>query len=224
MALTLGIDEAGRGPVIGPMLMAGVMVDEDGAESLRSLGVKDSKLLLQGKRVWLSEKIISIALKFRIVSLSPREIDKALNSESMNLNLLEAHASAKIINGLKPDKAIIDCPSSNAAEYEAYLTGLLDDKKIRLVVENKADANYVECAAASILAKVSREREIETIKKETGDFGSGYPSDPRTVGFLDENYDRYPEIFRRTWATYKKRAGMKGQKTFTDLPGGKPDG
>ena len=221
MVLTLGIDEAGRGPLIGPMILAGVVVDESGAENLRSLGVKDSKLLLHGKRVMLYEKIVSAARKFRIISIPPREIDEALNSKSMNLNRLEARACAEIINELRPDKAIIDCPSSNPAEYTAYLKGLLDDQNVQLVVEHKADVNYVECAAASILAKVTREQEIEKIKKEKGDFGSGYPSDPKTVRFLDENYGRHPEIFRRTWATYKKRAGVKGQKTFKDYRGEK---
>ena len=221
MVLTLGIDEAGRGPVIGPMIMAGVMVRENGAEDLRSMGVKDSKLLLHGKRVSLFRQITSMAVKFKIMQISPGEIDDALNSESMNLNWLEAHVSAKIINELKPEKAIIDCPSSSTAKYKAYLKRLLEDKNVRLVVEHKADVNYVECAAASILAKVTREQEIEKIKKEKGDFGSGYPSDPKTVRFLDENYGRHPEIFRRTWATYKKRAGVKGQKTFKDYRGEK---
>src|SRR3989338_8890069 len=163
--LVCGIDEAGRGPLIGPMVMAGVLVDEEGSESLKGLGVKDSKLLSQKRRVALYKRIISVVKKYKIVVIEPKEIDAALESDDLNLNWLEAHKSAKIINELKPGKVTIDCPSTNVVAYKRYLMKLLDNKKIDAVIEHKADVNYVECSAASILAKVKREEEIESIKK-----------------------------------------------------------
>ena len=216
MSLTLGVDEAGRGPLIGPMIIAGAAFDQRGVETLRSIGVKDSKLLPHGQRILLYSKIVSAARKFKIVSVSPREIDEALNSANTNLNRLEMQVSAKIINGVSPDKVIVDCPDPNTVRYKTHLLGLIEDKKTKLIVEHKADVNYVECAAASILAKVKRELEIEKIKKETGDFGSGYPADQKTITFLDKNYDRHPEIFRKTWATYRKKLQARTGKHLTD--------
>ena len=207
----LGIDEAGRGPVIGPMIAAGVMI-EDKKQSL--LGdVKDSKLLAHSKRLEL-EKQIKQNSKYHIVEVSPEEIDAALNSKELNLNWLEAHNQAEIINHLKPDKAIIDCPSTNCKAYQEYLTKLLKNKDIELVVEHKADMNYPTCAAASILAKVKREEEVKKIKQKFGDAGSGYPSDPKTKEFIKANYKKHPEIFRKTWSTYKKIAEKKGQQSL----------
>ena len=199
------------------MVMAGVLVDEEGAESLKSIGVKDSKLLSQRKRVVLFKKIVAVARKYRIIVLEPKEIDDALESDDLNLNWLEAHASAKIINELKPDKVIIDSPSNNVVNYKRYLMKLLDNKKTEAIVEHKADVNHVECSAASILAKVTREQEIERIKKEVGDFGSGYLTDPKTVKFFDENADAFPEIFRKTWAPYKKKQHMKNQRKMGEF-------
>lgn len=219
MPLVCGVDEAGRGPLIGPMVMAGVLVDEEGSESLKSLGVKDSKLISQRRRVALYKRIVSVAKKYKIVVIEPKEIDAALNSDDSNLNWLEAHTSADIINELNPDKVIIDSPSNNVVKYKRYLIKLLNNKKIDSVVEHKADVNHVECSAASILAKVTREEEIENIKKRVGDFGSGYLTDPKSVKFFEENYEKYPEIFRKTWAPYRKRLHMKNQKNLEEFRG-----
>ncbi len=199
------------------MVMAGVLVDEEGSDSLKSLGVKDSKLLSQKRRVALYKRIIPVVKKYKIVVIGPKEIDDALDSNDLNLNWLEAHTSAKIINELKPEKIIIDCPSNNVVAYKSYLMKLLGNRKIEAVVEHKADVNYVECSAASILAKVTREAEIERIKKEVGDFGSGYLADPKTIKFFDENFEKHPGIFRKTWAPYRKRLHLKGQKKMDDF-------
>jgi len=207
----LGIDEAGRGPVIGPLIVAGVMIDKDDEDKLE--GVKDSKLLKHDVRIELDAKIKRDS-KFKIIEVSPKEIDEALLSEELNLNWLEAHKQAEIINELKPDRAIIDCPSTNCPAFEEYLRDLLEDKNVELVVEHKADMNYPTCAAASILAKVRREEAMDEIKKKYGNTGPGYPANPITKKFVAENWEKYPEIFRQTWATFKKHQKMKDQKSL----------
>jgi len=212
MVKVLGIDEAGKGPVIGPMIIAGVMIEE-GTEDL--LGeVKDSKLLTHGKRMQLDKQIRGVS-DFKIIEVSPQEIDNALLSQSSNLNWLEAQKQAEIINELQPDKAIIDCPSTNCEAYEKYLKNLLINKDIELIVEHKADMNYPTCSAASILAKVVREERMDEIRQKYGEVGAGYPSDPKTKKFVKENWFRHPEIFRRTWSTYKRVAEGKGQKKLS---------
>jgi ribonuclease HII len=117
-----------------------------------------------------------------------------------------------------PDKAVLDCPSPNIRAYKEYVKKQLDDKKIKIIAEHKADVKYPVVSAASILAKVTRDREIEKLKKKIGmNFGSGYPSDAITKGFLKKHYKDFPDIFRKTWASYKKVAGDKKQKNLGEF-------
>lgn len=213
MVKVLGIDEAGRGPVIGPLVVAGAMID-DGKESMLG-AVKDSKLLKPKERQTLYHNITKHA-EFKIIEVSPKEIDDALMSDHLNLNWLEAHKQAEIINELKPDVAIIDCPSPNCKAYKEYLKKLLDNPKIKLIIEHKADLNYPVCSAASIIAKVKREEVMDEIKKKYGNTGPGYPSNKVTKDFIKKNWEKYPEIFRKTWATFKKHQKMKNQKNLID--------
>ena len=217
--LVCGIDEAGRGPIIGPMVMAGVLTDGDGAVELKSVGAKDSKLLSSGRREVLFSKIKAIVKDYRVVVVSPSEIDSAVNSKSTNLNWLEARKAALILNALKPEVFFVDCPSPDALGYRNYLLQLLSYSPVKAVVEHKADVNYVECSAASILAKVVRDAEIESIKKRVGDFGSGYLSDPKTVRFFEAHASDFPEIFRKSWAPYRSRFPAEGQSVISDFRG-----
>jgi ribonuclease HII len=217
MALICGVDEAGRGPVIGPLVMCGVVIEEKDMSKLKVMGVKDSKLLTSEKRKYFFEKIKDIVKNYEIIILSAKDVDDTLNSETMNLNWLEAKNSAQIINKLKPDKAILDCPSTNLLSYSKYVKNLLTFD-VELITEHKADLNHIIVGAASILAKVTRDREIEKIKSDISiDFGSGYPSDPRTIKFLRENYDKYPDIFRKTWASYKNAIEKGKQKRLGEF-------
>lgn len=213
--IVAGVDEAGRGPVIGPMVMAICSIDEKNVHLLDELGVKDSKLILPQKREFLFEKIKSLC-EYKIIILSTLEIDDALNDRSVNLNRLEGKTIAKLINSIEADKFIIDCPSTNIKAYTEFLYTMVDKKK-KLSVEHKADLNNTIVGAASVLAKVTRDRIIEELKKKAGtDFGSGYPSDPRTVEFLKKNWNKY-DFFRKSWVTYKKVAENKGvQKGLKD--------
>ena len=216
MATIAGVDEAGRGPVIGPMVMVGAMIDENKIQELKKLNVKDSKLLSPKQRNEIYPKLIKL-VKYHIVILSPEQIDDALNSPNMNLNSLSSIAVAQAINALNPNKAIIDCPSPNTRVYTEDLKVYLKTATA-IKCEHKADVNHLIVGAASIIAKVTRDRIIEQIKKQHGiEFGSGYPSDPSTQEFLKNNHEKYPEIFRKTWETYKKIADKKNQKSLEEF-------
>ena len=218
MTIVCGIDEAGRGPVIGPLVIAGACIDEKELSALECIGVKDSKLLSPTQRTQLYFQITSILKQYEIIIIAPEKIDAAvLDKKTMNLNWLEAITSAKIIDVLKPDKAYIDCPSTNIQAYSHYIREKLVHKKTELICEHKADATYVICSAASILAKVTRDKEIEKIKKEVGiDFGSGYPSDPYTVAFLQKNWNKH-DFFRKSWASWQKYNTAKKQKKLGEF-------
>jgi ribonuclease HII len=214
--LTLGIDEAGRGPIIGPLVMAGVVLEEKGAKRLKRLGVRDSKLLTHKKREELFLKIIEIADSHQTIIVSPQEIDEAVGSvtKELNLNWLEADKTAELINALNPQKVIIDSPSRNIKNYSDYIKRKLKIK-IELVAEHKADENHVECAAASIIAKVTRDRGIEKIKEEIGiDIGSGYLTDQLTQQFLEKCFETHGNLFRKSWIPYRLMLERKTQKTL----------
>ncbi|MBS3137804.1 ribonuclease HII [Candidatus Woesearchaeota archaeon] len=215
MTIICGIDEAGRGPVIGPLVMAGVALNKEDEHILRSLGVTDSKLLSAQKREELYQEIIKLVAAYEIVIVSVEEIDHALSAASaLNLNWLEAEKCSIILNKLIPDAAYIDCPSTNIEEYTNYLKKS-SPKKTKLFVQHKADLNHLICSAASIFAKVTRDREIEKLKQQYNiDFGSGYASDPKTQNFIKDNYNLYP-FFRKSWDTYKKVIISKQQKKLT---------
>ena len=216
MVLVCGVDEAGRGPVIGPLVIAGVVVDEKGRQRLKALGVKDSKLLSVKQRNAMFSEVKKMVKSYKILECSAEVIDSVLFSQELNLNTFEAAKSAEIINSLKPDKAILDCPSNNLSAYEDFVKQHLKTKT-RLVVEHKADLHHIEVAAASILAKVTRDDKIEALKrKHKVDFGSGYPSDPKTVEFLKHNYDKF-DFFRKSWASWKKVAAKKSQKDLGEF-------
>lgn len=214
MTRICGIDEAGRGPVIGPMVLAGVAMEEDDLGKLKKLGVKDSKQHTPAQREMLFKKIISISDGFHIIKLSPMQIDRTLQNPDTNLNWLEADTSVKIISRLAPDKAVLDCPSTNIKAYMDYIAQRLG-KKTQLVVEHKADENYPIVSAASILAKVTRDNEIKRLREQYGDLGSGYPSDPQTQAFIKKHHDL--PIYRKTWTSWKRIEDEKNQRKLGDF-------
>ncbi|MCL5101196.1 MAG: ribonuclease HII [Candidatus Parvarchaeota archaeon] len=204
----IGIDEAGRGPIIGPLIVAGVSSDQETAAKFKVAGVKDSKLL-SIKRIYLLERlIVSECSGYSVEKISPEAIDSRF-ADGTNLNFLELDRMAKIANALVGDTVIIDSPSANTKKIKAYMAKQIPNKN--LIVENYADKNHIEVSAASIIAKALREREVEAIKKELDyDFGSGYPSDPLTIKFIKiikENglirEEKYSKHVRKTWATLK---------------------
>jgi len=186
---------------------------------MKSLGVRDSKLLTHKRRIELTKKIKKIAKKIKVIQIKPDEIDLAIDGDNeLNLNWLEAHKTAEIINELNPDKVILDSPSPNLNAYKSYVRELLKNKDVELVVEHHADFKYCIVGAASIISKFHREEEIEKIKKLVGDhMGSGYMSDPRTKEFFEENFENHPDIFRKSWTPYKKAMNGKNQAKLNDF-------
>jgi ribonuclease HII len=193
-------------------------LDEKDIEKIKSLGVKDSKLLTPQRREFLLKELKKITKEIKTIIIKPNEIDSALISKELNLNWLEAVKSAEIINYLNPENAIVDCPSNNILAYKNFLIKHIKNKKINLVVEHKADFKYEVVSAASIIAKVTRDKEIKKIQEKIKHpIGSGYPSDPITQEFIKKYYMKFPEIFRKTWASYRRLINIKKQKQISDF-------
>lgn len=197
----IGIDEAGRGPVIGPLVVCGVAIEEERLEKLERLQLKDSKRLTPGRRKVMARRINKIAECYT-VHIQASDIDN-LRAKDINLNEIEKIAIKKVIGMSNPDTAYIDCldvkPQRFCDEMENY------KKSLKVIAEHKAEDKYPIVAAASIVAKVERDMEIEKIRKEYRDVGSGYPSDPKTIAFLKRfSYENLPYFVRKSWATVKK--------------------
>ncbi|MFA5060803.1 MAG: ribonuclease HII [Candidatus Pacearchaeota archaeon] len=217
----IGIDDAGRGPVIGPMILAGVLIEEKDKKILKEWGAKDSKLLTPKKRKEIGDKIKK-KFKSHIEVTYPKEID-----ESDNLNYLEAIKAAKIINKLtesisEPIDVIVDCPSVNLSSWGRDVSKLLKKPEIiKMYCEHKADVNHLVVSAASIIAKEKREEEIARLKKELEvDFGSGYPSDPKTKEFIRGNHNnsKYSHTIRFSWETIIRIVKKDRQSKLFDNP------
>ena len=201
----LGIDEAGRGPVIGPLVICGLMIDENGEKKLREIKVKDSKQLTPKRREELAPEIEKIATHVVILRVPACKIDDNIK-RGTNLNWIEALKMIDIINLLEPDKVIVDTPCVNTNKFKNFILSKLENKKVDLVCENYADETYPVVSAASIIAKVNRDKDIEELKKKVGfDFGVGYSHDSKTIEFLNkiakENKGKFPSYVRHTWAT-----------------------
>ena len=204
----IGIDDAGRGPLLGPMFLAGVLIKETDQKTLKELGAKDSKLLTHPQRISIAEEIKKRVISFEIAESSPKEIDEAVNS--INLNTLEAKMAANIINKLNNEKdkikVIVDCPSVNTLAWKNKLLSFVKHKEnLDVKCEHKADFNYPVVSAASIIAKVSREDAVTKIKQQFPSMGSGYPSDPTTINFIKSQGKALADtgIVRTSWATWK---------------------
>jgi ribonuclease HII len=206
--LVCGIDEAGRGPVVGPLVLGCAVFDQKGSAKLKELKVRDSKKLSPTRREHLEPLIKSLALEWEVLHISPADIDRL--RKTISLNVIEAQKTARMIVSLDktPDRIIIDAADAVEANYDRKIREALEAASpgyvIReLVCEHKADDNYVEVSAASVLAKVARDRAIEELKVELGDFGSGYPSDPLTQVFVKKilHSGDWPDCIRKSWNT-----------------------
>jgi ribonuclease HII len=212
-----GVDDAGRGPIIGPLVIAGVLVEEKALPLLQSLGVKDSKLLSPQRREQLSAEIRKIAIKWHIIALSPEKIDDIVtNGKKLHkLNRLEAHTMAEVITALEPDIAYVDASDVLADRFGKHIEEKLPFK-IKIISEHKADRKYVAVSAASIIAKVERDRLIEELADKYGDMGSGYVTDPKTIKFLEnwiKKHGSYPDFVRKSWKPAKKlKEDMKAKQ------------
>ena len=171
-----GIDDAGRGSMIGPLVIAGVSIKKQNLKYLRSIGVRDSKKLTPAMREILYKKILKIVDDYYVVKITPKTIDRSVSKH--NLNHLEAKNMAKIVLKLKSNVSYVDSCDVDYKRFGREISSLSSNAKIKSY--HHADSRFVTVAAASIIAKVSRDRAIHRLNKNFN-LGSGYPSDKKTI-------------------------------------------
>jgi ribonuclease HII len=234
-----GVDEAGRGSVLGPLIVAGVSIEDSKIPELVRLGVKDSKLLLPQRRRHLFRKIKELASEVTYEKILPKEIDKVVfhGERLYRLNYLEAKTMSSILFKLRFDRAFVDCCDTNQARFGQLISDLVAEREGRsftvgernplfdkIVSEHHADRNYPVVSAASIIAKVTRDSYVKRLRRKHGEFGSGYPSDPDTVSYLKKIYEtssQFPSITRLSWITIRRLKGLVAEeetvKTLTEI-------
>lgn len=186
-----GVDDAGRGSVLGPLVIAGIIIERSNIKFLSEIGVRDSKKLSPKKRESLYKKIIDIVDDYYFVKISPKLIDRSVRNNQ--LNHLEAEYMAKVISKLQPDSSFVDSCDVNPVRFGKKISKLAQSG--RIYSRHHADSKFAVVSAASIVAKVNRDREIEKLRKKY-DLGSGYPSDSKTMTFI------------RSWISTKKKPPM----------------
>jgi len=186
--------------------LCGVCYKESNLSYLTEIGVKDSKKLTAKRRSILAKLIKKSCYSFKVIVVSPEEIDQR-EEKRITLNKLEELKMAEIIMDLKPDSIYIDAVDVNEARFSQSILTLLNYSPKEIISKHKADDLFPIVSAASIIAKDKRDTLIEELKEKYGDLGSGYPSDLRTINFLRnwiKKNQKIPPFARKTWATTKK--------------------
>ena len=202
-----GVDDAGRGSMLGPLVIAGISLHKKDIPKLSLLGVKDSKQLTPKSREELYKKIIEIVDEYYVAKISPKIIDVSVKKHG--LNHLEANYMAKVILKLNPDTSYVDSCDVNPKRFGKEIAKLSNNKKIRSY--HHADSRFVVVSAASIIAKVTRDRAISKLRKNY-DLGSGYPSDSKTIDFVTSYYrinQTLPVFVRKSWKPTQKILNKK---------------
>lgn len=198
MATVLGVDEAGRGAVLGPLVVAGVRIEERDLLGLWELGARDSKLVPREGRRAVVRAIARSGARGRVVVLSASTVDRE------NLTSLERDAVLRIASALSPDRIVMDTPVGPRAipqfrDSLSFRSGLPVEA---ISVVPRADRDHPAVAAASLLAKVVRDGYVLALRRRFGDFGWGYPSEPRVQAYLASwlrEHGTLPPICRTRW-------------------------
>jgi len=208
-----GIDEAGRGSVMGPLVVGAVFCEDD--KDLVALGVRDSKRLTPKARERIFSEMAGVA-DYTIVTVSAGEIDARRARES--LNEIEMSMFAEAAGHRKVNRIYADCPDVNESGFSNRLSVLTGNVKV--IGRHGADDTFPVVSAASIVAKVTRDRMVEEISQEFGvSIGSGYPSDAETMDFIEKWIKRYgvsPKHTRNSWEPVKRMLSVSANTRITD--------
>ncbi len=214
-----GCDEAGRGPVFGPLVIVGALFEDD--SELIKLNVRDSKKITPKRRMVLADMIKKIAINYEVLIISASDIDDM--RKIMTLNEIEVNAFSKVIGKLKPDVCYVDAADVNEKRFAKNILSNMSFYP-KIISKHKADDTYLVVGAASILAKTTRDEVVRKIaddleKKLNLPLGSGYPADPTTKKFLKtwvETYGKLPPHVRHSWKTAQKLMKDSAMRTLDD--------
>jgi ribonuclease HII len=214
----LGIDEAGRGSVLGPLVIGAFCCAEDRLATLRGTGVRDSKRLSPRRRKVVYALLPAVG-ECRSISLTPRTVDRYVVRGA--LNELELESFAALVREFRPDVAYVDACDPIAERFGRRLAELAGTGA-RIVSRHKADRDFPVVSAASVVAKVRRDAAMDELLHTSGEtLGSGYPSDPETkecVARHARDGGRVPTWMRRSWETVQRVKREHPARTLDRYP------
>ncbi|AJF26075.1 ribonuclease HII [Haloarcula sp. CBA1115] len=195
--MRFGVDEAGKGPVLGSMFAAAVRADPAALPD----GVGDSKDIRPERRERLAGDIRESADAVGIAEIPVERID----ADGTDMNTLTVDGQAEALSAVARDglSGTVDAGDTDAARFGRRVADAVDTD-VAVTAEHGADETDPLVGAASIVAKVTRDAHVADLAEEYGDVGSGYPSDPTTRAFLADYVDRHGELpacARRSWST-----------------------
>ncbi|RZN61427.1 ribonuclease HII [Methanonatronarchaeum sp. AMET6-2] len=219
----VGVDEAGKGPVIGPMVVSGVTVTQENhnhretPSQLKNLVLKDSKKIRPEKRVEYAEKIKRLSTSHHTITVSAKQIDELRRVMTMNEIMVKAYS--QLLSQMDFDVALLDAADVNEQRFADNVKRELGtDKEVN--ARHGADDIYPLVSAASILAKVRRDQEIKDIERKTGEvIGTGYPHDKRTIRYIENHLKqkgRLPPETRESWKTATRLEKKHQQKNLSE--------
>ncbi len=212
----MGLDEAGRGSFLGPLVVGAFRIRAPDRAQLRAIGVRDSKLLSPARRRELAQRLRTLG-EVRLCPLPPTEIDRAVVRHG--LNRLELDAFARLAGDWSASMVVADACDANARRFEQALAERLGPET-RVVARHRADRTDPVVGAASIVAKVERDRWLAELARALGlDLGSGYPSDPRSVRAVTDVFRttrRWPDWARASWSTKERVMAALGRRTLDE--------
>ena len=211
--MVFGIDEAGKGPVLGPMVAASVVAEESALPE----GIDDSKRLSTSRREELAHALREDdRIAVGVATIEPSRIDES--GTDMNALTVTAHveAASRVVEpGMD---GICDAGDVDAGRFARRVAERLPD--VDLGAEHGADESHVIVGAASVIAKVERDARVRSLEAEYGPVGSGYPSDPVTREFLASYVDEHGELpacARASWKTCKDVLDAADQRTLGEF-------
>jgi ribonuclease HII len=203
-----GVDEAGRGSAMGPLVVGVVYIEDD--EVLKDIGVKDSKKLTPKARERMYDEIAGTVPHWCTVIASASDIDE--QRKSISLNEIELNMFAEGTTRWASETIYADCPDINEAAFSAKLSAKVGND-VGIIAKHKADDTYPIVSAASIIAKVTRDRMMEDICRELGiEPVSGYPGDHYTMEFIQKWIDdkgKAPPYVRTSWEPVREMLSRK---------------
>jgi ribonuclease HII len=199
MPFTFGADEAGRGPALGSMFAAAVAVDDLAAVPE---GVDDSKNLSRERR---EELAATLRADDRVQTAVAEITSERIDAPDADMNALTVDAQARALRDVvrEGESGVVDACDTSEERF-ARRVGDAVDADVDLAAEHGADEAYPVVSAASVLAKVARDRHVDALTEQYGAVGSGYPSDPTTREFLREyvrERGELPDCARESWQT-----------------------
>ena len=214
MTKMAGVDEAGKGAVVGSLFIAGVCIDSSSVKYLQRMGLRDSKDLSRNRRELLALRIEKVG-QIGVHEVTAQQIDELREIITMNDIIVRGHA--RVLHTLQPDCAYVDAADVNADRFGLQVkerSGVAN-----VIAEHNADKNHVLVSAASIIAKVRRDQSMKRLEIELGcKIGSGYPSDAVTLSFLQqwlEDHHELPHGTRLSWKTVQNLTKSNGSTVST---------